>query len=80
MSSTRTRHDPGCKILSHPDLDCDEADLLGVDQVRYATLECRLAPSRTQPFHAFDDTDWDGECVYGCGTTRDRVQDDDADV
>lgn len=73
MSRVKARHDPECRIPHHPDLDCDEADRLGDSTGQTARGECSLAPSRTQPFHAFDDTDWSGECVYGCGVTRDRI-------
>lgn len=76
MPRTQTRHDPECRIPHDPDLDCDEAELLLVEEARHAKWDCTRSPSRTQPFHHFDDTDWSGECVYGCGVTRDQIDGD----
>lgn len=66
MTRTQTRHAADCKI-SHPaDIDCAEAAWIRGNSERAARRECAYAPSRTQPFHAFDVHTTGGECE-NCG-------------
>lgn len=73
MPRAKVHHEPDCRLPHDTDLDCDEAALIQAEESLHAKWDCTRSPSRTQPFHDFDPQD--GECVYGCGTSRDQLRD-----
>jgi hypothetical protein len=79
MTRIDVRHTAECRI-SHPrDVDCAEAAWIRHSAARAARRECAEAPSRTQPFHAFDIHASGGECEH-CGTPWDPSRDGADDV
>lgn len=77
IPTRRLKHDPGCPGHHTDDLTCEEFDRLYDEHRQSASWDCPASPSRTQPAHQFDfsqyASDDENECLNGCGITWDRL-------
>lgn len=80
-AATRARapkHEPDCPGHHTDDLTCEEFDRIHDEHRQAASWDCPASPSRTQPSHSFDFSEYvsdaETECVYGCGMTWDRLR------